>query len=59
MHADLEKCFLRAIETDFKGVRYQVLEEKPRQGHGRQEIRVYTVIDDPQGLSTGKEWLDL
>jgi predicted transposase YbfD/YdcC len=59
LYADIEKCFLDAIETDFEGLRHEVFEEKPTKGHGRQESRVYTVIYDPQGLSTKNEWVDL
>jgi predicted transposase YbfD/YdcC len=59
LYADIQRCFLQAIETDFEGLRYQVLEEKPQQSHGRQEKRVYTVIYEPQGLSTAAEWKGL
>jgi predicted transposase YbfD/YdcC len=59
LYADIQACFLRALETDFHGVRYERLEEKPQRGHGRQETRIYTVIYDPPGLSTRAEWVDL
>jgi hypothetical protein len=59
LYADIQGCFLQAIETDFAGLRHEVLAEAPQRGHGRQESRVYTVIDDPPGLSTRAEWLDL
>jgi predicted transposase YbfD/YdcC len=59
LYEDIRACFLRAMDTDFRGVRHEVLEEKPQQGHGRRETRVYTVIYDPQGLSTRDEWIDL
>jgi predicted transposase YbfD/YdcC len=59
LYADLQKCFLAAIEADFEGLRYEVFEEEPRQGHGRQERRVYTAIYDPEGLGTADEWVDL
>src|SRR5262245_23061695 len=59
LYEDSRACFLRAIDTDFQGVRSQVLEEKPQHGHGRRETRSYTVIYDPQGLSTRDEWVDL
>jgi predicted transposase YbfD/YdcC len=59
LYADIQQCFLQAFETDYAGLRYEVLEEKPQQGHGRQETRVYTVIYDPQGLSARQEWVDL
>jgi predicted transposase YbfD/YdcC len=59
LYADVEACFLQAINTDFKGLDYQVLQEKAEKGHGRQEKRTYTVIYNPQGLSTRSEWSDL
>jgi len=59
LYADIEECFVQAIETDFAGLSYEVLEEKPRKGHGRQETRTYTIIYNPQGLSTRAEWVDL
>src|SRR5947209_9135189 len=59
LYADIQECFVRAIEADFRGLHYEVLQEEPRQGHGRHESRVYTVIYDPQGLSSGEEWVDL
>ncbi len=59
LYADIQKCFHKAIETDFQGLRYEELEEQPQKGHGRQERRTYTVIYDPPGLSTKREWADL
>jgi predicted transposase YbfD/YdcC len=57
--SDIQECFAQAFETNFAGLRSEVLAEQPEQGHGRQERRVYTVIYDPAGLSTAREWLDL
>jgi predicted transposase YbfD/YdcC len=59
LYRDIQNCFLKALDTDFQGVRYERFEEKPTKGHGRQESRSYTVIYQPQGLSTAKEWPDL
>lgn len=59
LYADIEKCFVQAIETDFQGLRYEVFDEKPEQARGRLEKRIYTVIYDPQGLSTKNDWVDL
>ena len=56
---DIVDCFVQAIETDFAGLNYEVLEEETKQGHGRSEKRVYTVIYDPQGLLGKQEWQDL
>jgi predicted transposase YbfD/YdcC len=63
LYADIEGCFMRAADTNYQGLRYEVLEEEKQQPgraeHGRQEARVYTVIYDPPGLSTKEEWADL
>jgi predicted transposase YbfD/YdcC len=59
LYADVQECFVRAMDTDFQGVHYEVLEEKAQKGHGRQETRIYLVIYNPQGLRTAKDWVDL
>jgi len=59
LYADVEKCFVQAIETDFQGLRYEVFEEKAQRGRGRLETRVYTVIYDPQGVRNKEDWVDL
>jgi predicted transposase YbfD/YdcC len=59
LYADIRACFSKAFETEFEGLRYEELEEQPEQKHGRREKRAYTVIYEPQGLSTAGEWKDL
>jgi predicted transposase YbfD/YdcC len=59
LYNDIEACFTKAINENFKGLHYEELEEEPQQSHGRLERRIYTVIYNPQGLSTAKEWKDL
>lgn len=58
LHADVVACFLQAYDTDFAGLKYDRLVTQDV-GHGRQEERCYTVIYEPEGLTTGKEWVDL
>jgi predicted transposase YbfD/YdcC len=58
LYADIQACFLKAFDTDYEGLRHEVLQEKQK-GHGRAESRFYTVIYHPQGLSTAQEWKDL
>lgn len=59
LHRDIVACFNKAFETDFEGLRHEVLQEEAEKRHGRLEKRVYTVIYEPQGLSTAGEWKDL
>ncbi len=59
LYDDIMKCFLEAIETDFEGLQWQEIQEEPEHAHGRHETRIYTVIYNPQGLSTASEWKDL
>jgi predicted transposase YbfD/YdcC len=58
LYDDILACFVRAIEDDFAGVRYDRYETEER-GHGRHEKRSYEVIYDPQGLRDEKEWAKL
>jgi predicted transposase YbfD/YdcC len=55
---DLEAAFERACETDFAGLDYDtyMTEEK---GHGRQEVRSYTIIRNPRGVRNHDAWRDL
>jgi predicted transposase YbfD/YdcC len=59
LYADIQECFVRALETDFQGLHYERLVEDPQSGHGRQERRIYTVIYDPEGVTGANEWADL
>jgi len=58
LHADVVAAFHRAIEADFKGTEHASFQSSER-GHGRTEERSYTVIYDPEGLSTREDWRDL
>jgi predicted transposase YbfD/YdcC len=58
LHADVQACFARAIASNFKGVKHEVFTTS-EVNHGRQEERTYTVIYEPDGLSTKGEWQDL
>jgi predicted transposase YbfD/YdcC len=55
---DIQACFSRATEADFRGVKHDryVTEER---GHGRHEKRYYNVILDPEGIRDEKEWAKL
>jgi predicted transposase YbfD/YdcC len=59
LYADIQACFSKAINEEFEGLHYEELAEQPQQRHGRLERRTYTVIYNPQGLSTAKQWKDL
>ena len=56
---DIKACFDKAGEAEFEGVRWDGCDTFESKGHGREEERIYTVIYDPQGLSTKEEWQDL
>jgi predicted transposase YbfD/YdcC len=55
--ADIQACFEKAVDKDFAGVKYDTYETEER-GHGRQELRSYTIITDPD-LPSGPEWTGL
>jgi predicted transposase YbfD/YdcC len=59
LYNDIKACFQKAMDSNFKGITYKVVEDKEEKGHGRREQRVYTVIYDPTGLSTAWQWKDL
>jgi predicted transposase YbfD/YdcC len=52
---DIQACFVRAIESDFRGVRHDRYETEEYR-HGRHEKRCYEVIYDPQGIRDAREW---
>ena len=58
LHADIQTCFENAFNNDFEGVKHEffVMEEV---SHGRKEERLFTIIYEPEGLSTQDEWEDL
>lgn len=55
LFADIQACFVQAIESDFQGVRHDRYETE-EYGHGRHEKRCYEVIYDPQGIRDAREW---
>ena len=55
---DLEAAFERACETDFAGLDYDTYMTEQK-GHGRQEVRSYTIIRNPRGLRHHAAWRDL
>jgi predicted transposase YbfD/YdcC len=55
---DVEASFIKAYECNFQGLHHETLKTQ-EVGHGRQEERIYTVLYQPQGLSTAAEWQDL
>jgi predicted transposase YbfD/YdcC len=59
LYDDIKAAFQKAVDSNFKGVTYKMVVDKPEKGHGRQEQRIYTVIYNPVGLRTAGEWVDL
>jgi predicted transposase YbfD/YdcC len=59
LHKDIKACFTNAMDSNFKGLKHEILAEETKKGHGRRETRVYVVIYNPTGLSTAGEWPDL
>jgi predicted transposase YbfD/YdcC len=58
LHADIQDSFIKAFETDFKGLDYDQFETYDR-GHGRRETRSYTIIKNPESLTQKDLWRDL
>src|ERR1700693_2520791 len=58
LRADIESCFERALETDFAGLDYDNYTTKEK-GHGREEVRSYTIIRNPRGIRDRDVWRDL
>jgi predicted transposase YbfD/YdcC len=58
LHADIKAAFEAAEGCGFEGARYDTFATKET-GHGRHEERLYTVLYDPGGLSTKREWRGL
>lgn len=55
---ELQVAFEKAMETDFADLNYDTYETN-QFAHGRLERRLYTVIQDPHGLSQAKAWANL
>jgi predicted transposase YbfD/YdcC len=58
LEADVRASIDAAIEVSFEGVEHDLWVGSSR-GHGREEERVCVVLYDPDGLSTGADWVDL
>jgi predicted transposase YbfD/YdcC len=55
LHADVIAAFEAAIAGGFAGLKHGTFATQ-ESGHGREEERTYTVVYEPQGLSTKDEW---
>jgi predicted transposase YbfD/YdcC len=52
---DIQKCFADACAKDMVGVRHDTFTTEEK-GHGRQEIRSYLIIEEPEGIRNQEEW---
>jgi predicted transposase YbfD/YdcC len=50
LHEDIERVFVKALETDFAHVSHRALCTKDK-GHGRRETRQYYLVEVPQELA--------
>jgi predicted transposase YbfD/YdcC len=55
---DIRACFDRVFETEFVGLSVSRYETKEK-GHGREEQRCYTVLQDPEGIRNKETWAKL
>lgn len=55
---DIQKCFQKALDSDFAGLDYDEHSTTSR-GHGRIEKRHVLILRDPAGLSEQAEWSGL
>jgi len=55
---DIQNCFEHAFETDFVGLDHDTYTTEEK-GHGRQEVRSYTIIRNPRGIRNHDAWRDL
>jgi len=58
LREDIEACFIKAYDSDCQGIRYQRYETVAK-GHGRQEKRIYELIQGPEGLGGQEDWAKL
>lgn len=58
LYADIQTCFVAAIEVDFHGVEHDRYETEER-SHGRHEKRCYELIYHPQGIRDEQKWAKL
>lgn len=50
---DIVECLVHGYDNDFENVQYDTYETE-EEGHGRQEKRVYEVIQNPEGIRDQK-----
>jgi len=56
--ADIQGCFAKALDLNFEGLswdRYKTTDS----GHGRQEMRSYLILNNPEGIRNQTSWLGL
>ena len=56
--ADIRRALEKAFDTDFAGLEYETLLTEDR-GHGRQEVRSYTILHSTEGIRNREEWAKL
>jgi predicted transposase YbfD/YdcC len=55
---DIQQLFAQALDTDFAQLDYDVYQTRDR-GHGRQELRCYTVLHTTEGIRHADAWAKL
>jgi predicted transposase YbfD/YdcC len=55
LHREIEAYFQKELEAGFQGERSSY-HEKEERGHGRQERRVYVVVENPEGMRERENW---
>jgi predicted transposase YbfD/YdcC len=55
---DIQQVFLKAFDTDFAGLDYDDYRTYER-GHGREELRCYTVVHTTEGIRHVDDWANL
>jgi predicted transposase YbfD/YdcC len=55
---DIRRRFEQAFETNFAGLAYDTYEKRER-GHGRDELRRYTVLHTTEGIRHAEDWAGL
>lgn len=55
---DIQHRFEQAFDTDFTGLEHDTYEKRDR-GHGREELRRYTVLYTTEGIRHHEEWAGL
>jgi predicted transposase YbfD/YdcC len=55
---DIQQIFLKAFDTDFANLDHDVYQTHER-GHGREELRCYTVLHTTEGIRHADAWANL